>query len=359
MAGPDLAALRAQRGLLAQRLASAVADAQMPLAELQQMQARLQLIDGVLAGAAPRARPWRRTLWALAIVAALVSLVAWWPMPKAAFTLELEAAAASLHMPKAGQLGGQVIDERLRAEGFAQLASADPNLVQRSRDGAANQIAVQAEQLRLRRITYAEGANLAFTAGTESVGVAIDAAAHAAEFELGGAVSASMAGAERLTTRYAVAEWARLEAGKAPTELWFGRKAERVYRWTGLQPDTLRFTERQAGADGQGRRVSSLYKGLLRLPATGREVPLLAGSGLELDGLVIERAELALGERLQLKLHGTARRLALESGGFEQSLMPSLLEHLARNHSLALLWSAAGLLWGIVAWLRKTFVEGA
>jgi hypothetical protein len=105
--------------------------------------------------------------------------------------------------------------------------------------------------------------------------------------------------------------------------------------------------------------VSSLRQGVLRLPATGRELHLLAGSGIELDGLRLEQAELSLGDRVTLKLSGSARRLVVDNGGFEQSMKPSLLDYAAHNHTLGLLWSAAGLLWGISTWLRRVFVDKA
>jgi hypothetical protein len=89
------AGLRAQRSALAQRLAQGLAD-QTPLAELKDVQARLQLIDGVLAAAAPRGQAWRRHLIALLVVAAVVSLAALLPMPRASFALELEAGAAQM-----------------------------------------------------------------------------------------------------------------------------------------------------------------------------------------------------------------------------------------------------------------------
>lgn len=345
--------MRARRSALAQQLANGLGE-EAPLAELKDMQARLQLIDGVLADAAPRNQVLRRHLAALLIVAAIVSLAALLPMRRVAFVLELDAGAAQMHMSNSGNLAGQTLDGEMRAEGFNRIESADPTLVQRGLDGGASQLGLQAQRLSLRRINYPAGAKLDFEAGAQTVRLAIDGAAHAAEFEIGGQVSSSFGGSPREPGNYAVTEWLKLTAGSAPTELWFTHKPERGYLWRGLQPDSLRLVERQAGADGQVRLVSALRQGVLRLPATGRELRLIAGSGLALDGLQLDQADLTLGEHVDLRLSGSAQDLVLETGGFQQSLKPSLLDYVAQNHSLGLLWSTAGLLWGISTWLRKT-----
>ncbi len=358
MPAPEHDALRAERSALAQRLAQGLA-AQTPLAELQALQSRLQFIDGVLAAPAPRGRALRRHVIALTVVAALVSLAALLPMPRVAFTLELVAGAAQLQMNGKGSLAAQTLDGELRAEGFARLESADATLVRRAADSGADQLALRAERLALRRISFPAGAGLEFESGATSVRLALTGAAHSAEFELGGQVSSSFAGSPRETNRYPVAEWIKLVATDAPTELWLAHQADRNYLWRGLQPESLRFVERQSDADGQVRLVSALRQATLRLPATERELQLPSGSGLELDGLRLDQAEMQLGDALTLKVSGSARRLVHTSGGFDRSLKPSLLDYAAHNHSLALLWSAAAALWGIGTWLHKTLGDGS
>lgn len=352
MTSPEPADLRRQRSALAQRLAQGVRE-EAPLAELKDLQARLQLIDGVLADSVPRNRAWRRHLGALLVVAAAVSVAALLPMPRVSFVLELDAGAAQMRMNNAGYLTGQTLDGEMRAEGFERIESADPMLVQRALGGGASQLGLQAQRLSLRRISYPAGANLDFEAGAQTVRLAIDGAAHTADVELGGEVSSSWGGSPRESSHYAVTEWLKLIAGAAPTELWLARKPGHSYLWHGLQPASLRLVERQAGADAQIRLVSALRKGVLHLPATGRELLLMAGSGLELDGLELDQADLTLGDQVALRLSGSAQNMTLETGGFKQSLKPSVLDHLAHNHSLGLLWSAAGLLWGTSTWLRK------
>jgi hypothetical protein len=211
----------------------------------------------------------------------------------------------------------------------------------------------------LRRVSYPAGAQLGLEGGSGAVRVAIDRGPSAAEVEFGGDVSTSLGGGPRQSRHVEVTEWLRLVSDKAPVELWLGRAEGHSLQWRGLQPQAVRFVERQAGADGQARLVSSLVGGEMRLPATDRLVELATGSGLVLEGLRLDRAELVLGDRVTLMASGSASRMELETAGVRRSLAPSLLEYLARNHTLGLLWSAAGLLWGMVTWLRKTLDDKA
>lgn len=355
---PEPVPLRVQRDELRRRIAERLTE-QAPLPELQDLRARLQLLDEALAAARPSPPAWRHHLIALAAVAALVSASALWPMPRTSFALTLDAGSAQLQMAQAGALDGDLVDQELRAEGFARLDSADGSLVQRAAQDGADELGLLAQRLRLRRVSYPAGAQLDLQGGARSVRLGLDGGPHAVEIEFGGDTALSLGGAPRETRHVEVVEWLRLSSDKAPTELWLAHAPERGFAWRGLQPRSLRFVERQAGADGQVRLVSSLQRGELRLPATGRDVALAAGSDLELDGLQLEQAELALGEHVALKAMGTARRIELDTAGVRQSLSPSLLEYAAHNHTLGLLWSAAGLLWGIGTWLRKAAGDAA
>lgn len=366
MTSSELDTLRAQRSAMAQQLAQGLA-AQAPLADLQALSARLSLVDGVLAGvlaavvanapAKPRSPAWHRHAMAALVVAALVSVVALVPMPRVSFSLEIQAGAAQLQMASAGSLAGQVLAGELRVEGFDKLESADPVWVRRAAESGSGQLSLQAQRLSLRRISFPAGARLDFEAGTPAVRLGVDGQPHATELELGGQVSSRFAGAPMLQSQIDAVEWLRFESTAAATELWLATAPQRSYAWRGLRPGALRFIERQAGSDGQVRLVSALRQATLRLPATGQELRLAPGSGLALDGLQIEQSELQLGEQLTLTLNGSADGLVVDTGGFQQSLKPSLLEYAAHHHRLSLLWSTAGLLWGISLWLRKTFGE--
>ena len=91
------------------------------------------------------------------------------------------------------------------------------------------------------------------------------------------------------------------------------------------------------------------------MPATGDEVRLGNGDRLEIAGLELERFELVAGESVGVRMAGSARVLSTRTGEFERSLKPSLLEFVARHHTIGLFWSAALMLWGVLAWLRRQF----
>jgi hypothetical protein len=354
MTSPEQRALLRQRDLLAARLAQGLVD-EAPLTELQALQSRLQLIESLVAGRAGRGRALKRHGIAFVVVAAIVTLAAWTPIPRVPFSIELEADSAQLLMPDSGGLEGQAVGAEFRAEGFTTLESADAGLMRRAKADGSSPIALRAERLNLKRILYAAGTSLGFEGGAPAVFLSLEGAAHTVEFELGGKVATSFGGAPSENSSYPVAEWIKLRGEAGSTELWLARGSGGLYRWRGLRPAMVRLVERQAGADAQVRLQSALHHATLRLPATEREVQLASGSSLELDGLAIEQSELVLGDAVALKLSGSARHIGVQTGGFAQSLEPSWLDYAAHNHGLGLLWSAAGLLWGISTWLRKQF----
>ena len=351
-------ALQSRREALARSLSERLEE-DAPMEVVRELRERLQIVDEQLARSVPSASAWRRPALAMLAVAALVSIAAIVPMPRVSFALDLDAGAAQLQMGNDGSLGGDVVDGELRAAGFERLESGDATLTQRARDEGAGQLGLRAASLRLTRQRYPAGARIDMESGARSVRIAIDGAPQAAEIEVAGTVSSSLGGAQRQQLEVPVAEWIKLSSDKAPTELWLARSGQHDYRWRGLQPVALRFVERQVGADGQVRVVSSLRRGTLRLPATARELALLPGSNLVLDDLRLEQADVSLGDKMALHANGSAGRMDMTIGGFSESLKPSLLEHVAHNHALGLLWSAAGLLWGIATWLRKAFDEHA
>jgi hypothetical protein len=235
----------------------------------------------------------------------------------------------------------------------------------------ADSIVLQAPQLTLRRVAYPAGTALVVSAGPQlQLGFDAPAAPLSAEIEFAGNTVWRIGDADASpAVNFTHAERLRAVAGDAaqpdrrppPLELWLGRAAGRNFAWSGLRPVALQFVARRAGGSGSGGGgggpvvASSLEQAQIALPATGGEVKLGAGDRLEISGLVLERFELTAGDSVGLKLAGTARVLATRTGDFERSLKPSLLEFVARHHTLSLFWSAALGLWGAIAWVRKQF----
>jgi hypothetical protein len=371
MSAPDdTVALAGVRAEAARRLAERAADPAAALPELRELHERLRLIDAGLAAcpAPPPRRRWPPVIWPLLAVAALVSLAAALPVRSVPFTIELQAHAATLLLDGAGELGAQPVDTELRIEGQSRLESPARVIARAAADSGADRLLLRASQLTLRRVAWPAGSTLVVRSGPQ-VQLTIDSPRPplTAEVEFAGSASWRV-GEAALSPALAFdhAEWLRASSGDAaqparrppPLELWLGRAAGKSYTWNGLRPVALQFVERRAGDGGSGGNAvlaSSLEQARITLPATGGEVKLGAGDRLEIAGLVLERFELAVGDSVGIKLSGTARVLATRTGDFERSLKPSLLEFVARHHTVGLFWSAALMLWGAIAWVRKQF----
>lgn len=365
----DATALAGVRAEAARRLAERAADPTAPLPELRDLQERLRLIDAGLAArsAPPPGRRWPPALWPVLAVAALVSVAAAVPVRSVPFTLDLRAQAVTLRLDAAGELASQPVDTELRIEGQTRLDSPAETLTKAAVESGPDRLLLRAPQLTLRRVAYPAGSTLVVRSGPQ-VQLTFDAPRPplTAELEFAGSTSWRVGdAAASAPATFEHAEWVRASAGDAaqpdrrppPLELWLGRAAGKTYAWSGLRPVALQFVERRAGDAGGGNSVvaSSLEQAHLTLPATGGDVKLGAGDRLEIAGLVLERLELAAGDSVGIKLSGTARVLTTRTGDFERSLKPSLLEFIARHHTLSLFWSAALMLWGAIAWVRKQF----
>ena len=364
MPASDVTPLRAVRSAVANQLAQRAAQADAPLGELRELQERLHLLDAALAESeqAPK-RHWQVPLVLALVVATLVSLAAAIPVRRVPFTLDLQARAVSLQFDDKGELSSQAVDSELRVGGFTRLESPATALAKAAAQSSPDHIALNAPQLSLRRVVYLAGSVLIVEAGPQ-VHLSLQASRSpvVAELEFTGPTTWHFGDTQsRQSNNYAHLEWTRLIGGDSaapnrrppPLDLWLERPAGRNYTWKGLHPVALEFIERSAAT--QAVVTSSLEQASITLPATGAEVRLADGDRLELTGLELERFELVVGDRVGLKLSGSARTLATRTGDFERSLKPSLLEFVARNHTIGLFWSAAVMLWGVVAWLRKQF----
>lgn len=362
--------LESARADAARRLAERAADPDAPLPELRDLGERLRLIDAGLearaALPAPRRR-WPPALWPALAVAALVSLAAAVPVRSVPFTLDLRAQAATLQFDAAGELDAQPVDGELRLEGQTRLESPAPAMAREAATQGADPLVLRAPQLTLRRVAYPADATLTASAGRQlQFVVEAPTAPLVAEVEFAGTTAWRIGDAEASPPLdFAHAEWLRASAGDAaqparrppPLALWLGRAPGRSYVWNELRPVALHFVARRAGgaAGEQPVVASSIEQAQITLPATGGEVRLEAGARLELGGLLLERFEMTAGDSIGIKLAGTARVLVTRTGDFERSLKPSLLEFIARHHTVSLFWSSALLLWGALAWMRKQF----
>ena len=113
-------------------------------------------------------------------------------------------------------------------------------------------------------------------------------------------------------------------------------------------PQSLRFLQRRSSTDSAPKYVSSLLKGTVVLPWTGATVQIERGDVLEIDDIDVGRFEMKVDDLVQVQVNGSAKRIGLRTGAAEKSLKPSLLEFLTRNHGVAMLWSSAVFIWGLL-----------
>lgn len=367
MPSPDAPSpLDSARSDAARRLAERAADPSAPLDELRELRERLQLIEaGVAARAAPPPRRVPAALWPALAVAALVSITAAVPVRSVPFTLEAKAHAVGLQLDAAGDLGPQPVDGELRVEGQTRLESPAAALTRDAAASGSSPLWLRAPQLMLRGVHYPAASTLVVRAGPP-VQLTLDAARPVlgADIELSGAARWRLGDANASgSADFAHAEWVRATAGDAarpaqrppPLDLWLGLAPGKTFSWAHLRPAALQFVERRASAAGEAIVASSLEQARLALPVTASEVRLGPGDRLEVAGLELERFEMVAGDSITVTLSGTARVLRTRTGDFERSLKPSLLEYIARHHTVSMFWSAALFLWGAITWMRKQF----
>ncbi|MBA5603862.1 hypothetical protein H3H36_00605 [Duganella sp. FT3S] len=367
MAADDTTGLRDLRAGVARRFAERAGMADAPLAELRDLQERLLLLDAAIARLPDAGRRRRRATWlALVAVAAVLSLAALIPVPSVPFSLDAEAGTVRLHLADRGTLGPQAVAGELRVDGYTALESPAADLLGRPGAQGAGRLVIGAARLNLRRISYPAGADIELATDAAAaimtlhgqrgpVSVDIEWSGRAAiRFGQGGQVwQADYPFAERLRALAAA------PVGTPPPMIvTLARPAQTGYSWTSLRPQAVRFVERRLDAGTEAGILSSLRKAHLVLQASAAEVTLGEGNDLELDGLELQRCDIVLGPVVRVKMAGTARSLLTRTGHFERSLKPSLLEYAARHKTVALLWSAALMLWGAVQWLQRLAGEG-
>jgi hypothetical protein len=113
-------------------------------------------------------------------------------------------------------------------------------------------------------------------------------------------------------------------------------------------PTSVAFVER-ADNEPRGKAfVSSVLTGTLSVPAVERKETLEPGDALRIEGFTAESARITVTDKVHLRLRGVAQHVRIGSGRFERSLAPTMLEYMAKNHMVGLLWSGFGLIGGLL-----------
>ncbi len=375
----ELRVLHELRGQVASQLAARLADGRAPVPELRELNERLSLLDTALAapvkaaenppGRQSASRAWP-VVWPLLLVGGILLLAATVPVPSTPLTLNVQASSVKLGLTEATVLGGQAVGGQLRIEGFSALESPDPALAQASPGEQTNTLAIRGDQTQLRALNLPAGTELTLRAQGDGAILTVDSSRSpvVADIEMRGKTSLRLGDTAAVLEReFPHSEWLKVVGGDAAQPgqraplmtLSLAKRGEATLRIDALRPRSLQFSEPQAGAGIVSARGSSLDSGTLTLPSTGQTVPINGGDWLEIDGLEVQRCEVALGNAVSIKLTGSARVVRLKVGDFDRSLKPSWLEFVARHHLAGLLWGSAALLWGALAWVRKYFSAGA
>jgi hypothetical protein len=166
-----------------------------------------------------------------------------------------------------------------------------------------------------------------------------------------------------------------------------GANGSKEHAIQGPVPETLTFTTRQSSVDpaqlmleseqpwridglsvrelvlereeppGSNHWVSTLLSGKVRLRETNKEISLHPDDRLRLGRVQGHRLAIEFNpekpDRFKLLFHGTVEKVETGPDGFVQNLAPTWLEYLYHQQSLALFWSAAVFLWGMIWSLRN------
>lgn len=124
---------------------------------------------------------------------------------------------------------------------------------------------------------------------------------------------------------------------------------------TGLVASSLRFVERRSSGTLTSPFGGSLIGGRVSVLETSDEHRIAEADLLSLDELAVDELRIVADSDMRLRLFGRAGHVRLRTGGVERSLKPSVLELLAKNHRVALLWGAAVLSWGMLWTARRAF----
>ena len=327
----------------------------------KQLKDEVDLIDYALgeltSGWAARAMP---VVIAAAVIGILVSILSLWPMRSVAFTLELKASAMSIVAAADGVVADLVLKPPLRVVGFDHIES--PRLT-----GSAEPVraaVIRADQARLTSAAVPADASLDLEVHSDALSMTVQGSRgeFVDELEVSGAssvlpgASVGQARAPLIAGNFATPETVIFRAaageglpkGRPGSLTLYASGAVGRNEITGIAPKSLRFLQRRAGLASQSPFVSSIVSGELRVVATGARYPLGPEDVLEIDGVQAERLEIAVADQLTVQAAGSARGLHLRTGSFDRSLAPSVLEFAASNHRLALVWSGAVFLWGLL-----------
>jgi hypothetical protein len=330
--------------------------------ELAARKARIDHIDAALKSLVPsywvRLRPVLLVAVSIALLATL-SLV--WRASFLPIVLDVWASAVTLEMASPARIENVRFANSVELRGVDWISS--PRIPgETPSDEPIGVAELSAVWLRMDDLTIPEGAALELEVRDASL-TAIVTSHRALEsaFQLKGAATVAP-GAQTLQFEFDEPEALRLGSGARADGA-----SERTLEINGqlapgmgfsfdLNPASLRFVERVASGTGGQAFASSVLEGTISISAMERTEKLELGDVIVIGGLSVEMARVTVDDRIHLRLRGVAGDIRVGSGNFARHVAPTMLEYLAKNHILALLWTLAGTLGGLL-WSIVRFFE--
>jgi len=134
----------------------------------------------------------------------------------------------------------------------------------------------------------------------------------------------------------------------------FTVRSRTSWRIQGLQVNGLGFSREIAHGPGSVTFESAIKEGTITLPDVAKTEHLRENDPLFLRGVDGRVVDLRIGDAINVISEGTAAQIQVGPEGFAQNLVPTYLQYLYHQQSLAFFWSAVLFFWGLLWSVRKT-----
>jgi hypothetical protein len=337
-----------------------------PNANLASSLRRIESYSKLLSLIPPRfpAEQW----WALGISVACVTIAGLlWLIPVSRTRMVLRATCTALRthlserwvLPEKLPLSRGII--RLDNVDYVSLPARVPGV--RSAVGGA-WLEADVATAELRSLSLGRGAQLALDSSSDSVFLFVSGAEMRGEINILGSAQIST-GEDQETSRPPM----QLSDLKEPETIEFLAKGEggipaslRIpirssCEFRNLAIDSLEFSEEPPAQPTDAPQLSAIRTGTLDLYDVFRSSPLGEGENLTFEGLRGRLVRLQISRpTFAAEFLGTAHRITAGPSSFERQLVPSCLEYLYNQKSIALLWSAVLFLGGFL-WSTKRLLS--
>jgi len=350
----QLRILKTLRLHLASELARAVTEPSSTAEHLASLKTRLDLLDRSLTALAPtlltRLGP---ALLVGGLIALITTVLLMWRATFLPVIVDIDASAIALTISEPTRI------EHVQFSGGMQVRGVDwatsPRLPATANHDSIDAIEVAADWLRLDEALIPAQSGLEIQASSEHFTALVSSnGAVEASIQQKGATTVVMGDqvqefnlAEpesiRIGTRARENSLAALHA----VEITGQPVAMHSFSFT-VNPTSVDFVERAGNAPHGKTFVSSVLTGTLSVPAVKRSETLEAGDALRIEGFTAESARITVTDKVHIRLRGVARDIRIGTGRFNRPLAPTMLEYMAENHLVGLLWSGFGLIGGLL-----------